>query len=64
MTRRSQPLVRQEAQTETEVVDEVVLKDQEQGHVRDQNRGLEDSDPCMVGLYMLGPHLELDWDIQ
>lgn len=54
----------QEAQTETEVVDEVVLKDQEQGHVRDQNRGLEDLDPCMVGIYKLGPHLELDWDVQ
>ncbi|XP_056876162.1 F-actin-uncapping protein LRRC16A-like isoform X3 [Takifugu flavidus] len=48
VTRRSQPLVRQEAQTETEVVDEVVLKDQKQGHVQDQNRGLEDLDPCMV----------------
>lgn len=54
VTRRSQPLVRQEAQTETEVVDEVVLKDQEQGRVRDQNRGLEDLDPCMVVFYKLG----------
>lgn len=64
MTRRSQPLVRQEAQAETEVVDEVALKDQEQGRVRDQNRGLEDLDPCMVGFYKLGSHLELDWDVQ
>lgn len=46
--------MRQEAQTETEVVDEVVLKDQEQGRVRDQNRGLEALDPCMVGFYKLG----------
>lgn len=38
MTRKSQPLVRQEAQMETEVLDEVVLKD--------QNPDLE---PCVVG---------------
>lgn len=42
MTRKSQPLVRQEVQMETEVLDEVVLKN--------QNQGLEDLDPCMVGL--------------
>lgn len=30
MTRKSQPLVQQETQMETEVLDEVVLKDQDQ----------------------------------
>lgn len=39
VSRKSQPLVHQDVQTETEVLDEVVLKDQ----------GLEDLDPCMVG---------------
>lgn len=38
MTRKSQPLVRPEVQMETEVLDEVVLKEQKQ-----------DREPCMVG---------------
>lgn len=44
VTRKSQPLVHQEVQTETEVLDEVVLKDQ----------GSEDLEPSMVGLYEPG----------
>lgn len=38
MTRKSQPLVQQETQMETEVLDEVVLKDQDQ-----------DQELCVVG---------------
>lgn len=52
---KTQPLLRQEPQMETEVLDEVVLQpenhnqEQNQSHDRDQKHGLEDMDTCMVG---------------
>lgn len=43
---KAQPLVRQEPQMETEVLDEVVL--QPENHNQEQKHGLEDMDTCMV----------------
>ncbi|XP_071355710.1 F-actin-uncapping protein LRRC16A isoform X2 [Trachinotus anak] len=54
LIRKEQPLLRQEPQMETEVLDETVLKpenhDQEQKQSQDQDRqhGLEDMDTCMM----------------
>ncbi|XP_070841371.1 F-actin-uncapping protein LRRC16A [Chaetodon trifascialis] len=51
---KTQPLLRQEPQMETEVLDEVVLQpenhnqEQKQSHKRDQKHGLEDMDTCMM----------------
>ncbi|XP_070777405.1 F-actin-uncapping protein LRRC16A [Enoplosus armatus] len=54
LSRKSQPLLRQDPQIETEVLDEVVLQPdnhnqkQKQSHDRDQKHKLEDMDTCMM----------------
>ncbi|XP_044026820.1 F-actin-uncapping protein LRRC16A isoform X2 [Siniperca chuatsi] len=54
LIRKSQPLLGQEPQTETEILDEMVLQpenhkqEQKQSHERDQKHALEDMDTCMM----------------
>ncbi|XP_039977511.1 F-actin-uncapping protein LRRC16A isoform X2 [Xiphias gladius] len=54
LIRKTQPLLHQEPQTETEVLDEMVLepesqdREQKQSHDRDRKHGLEDMDTCMM----------------